>query len=440
MNAFMVWSQLERRKIIEVTPDKHNAQISKELGSRWKLLSEEDRQPYIEEAERLRVLHQREFPDYKYKPRKKPKASQQPEAKETNNEEDTAVKQGSSQLEHILKMKHPSMRMHPYPRPSSTAASVARQQFGSSPLKQVRFPGSSGNNRRRYGSSTPPPMGFGTCPLPMAQLTPPSKVPHSPSVCGSPESVNETGFYDVNEANSGGMVTGHNMNTSSDSSNDPSYMTNGSSYSPPTPPSFSSGYDLDLSMADVDKLTEIFAINPDSITLNNNLIKSEDVTSILQQEGCSQFATNDAANSSNNTWINTYNFPPDTKDEFTDSLSSNNLPAVASPSSSNVMMSSSSLCATYPSTPSSNISTFDWSDATSSSSPSQFECNQQQQQQQQQQQGYFGQYLDGNSAGDPNGFLVDRYQQQHEQNNNTDLIPLTEFEIGHELDKSLTQV
>lgn len=76
MNAFMVWSQLERRKIIEVTPDKHNAEISKELGRRWKLLPEEARQPYIEEAERLRVLHQKEFPDYKYKPRKKPKGQQ----------------------------------------------------------------------------------------------------------------------------------------------------------------------------------------------------------------------------------------------------------------------------------------------------------------------------------------------------------------------------
>ena len=57
MDAFMVWSQLERKKIIEVTPDKHNAEISKELGRTWKLLPEEARQPYIEEAERLRILH-----------------------------------------------------------------------------------------------------------------------------------------------------------------------------------------------------------------------------------------------------------------------------------------------------------------------------------------------------------------------------------------------
>lgn len=73
MNAFMVFSQLERKKIIEVTPDKHNAEISKELGRRWKLLPEEARLPYKEEAERLLICHQKEYPDYKYKPRKKPK-------------------------------------------------------------------------------------------------------------------------------------------------------------------------------------------------------------------------------------------------------------------------------------------------------------------------------------------------------------------------------
>ncbi|XP_068242679.1 transcription factor Sox-19a-like [Palaemon carinicauda] len=71
MNAFMVWSQLERRKIVSQTPDMHNAEISKQLGRRWKLLTEEQRRPYREEAQRLKVLHRLEYPDYKYRPKKK---------------------------------------------------------------------------------------------------------------------------------------------------------------------------------------------------------------------------------------------------------------------------------------------------------------------------------------------------------------------------------
>ncbi|GAB1862487.1 Putative transcription factor SOX-14 [Camponotus japonicus] len=71
MNAFMVWSQMERRKICEVQPDMHNAEISKKLGKKWKLLSEEARQPFRDEAERLRQLHQKQYPNYKYRPRKK---------------------------------------------------------------------------------------------------------------------------------------------------------------------------------------------------------------------------------------------------------------------------------------------------------------------------------------------------------------------------------
>lgn len=67
MNAFMVWSQLERRRIAEHTPEIHNAEISKQLGARWKNLNKEERRPYVEEAERLRILHLQEHPDYKYR-------------------------------------------------------------------------------------------------------------------------------------------------------------------------------------------------------------------------------------------------------------------------------------------------------------------------------------------------------------------------------------
>ena len=80
MNAFMRWSQLERRKIIEKNPDAHNAEISKNLGRKWRSLPDGEKQEYIDEAERLRQLHLKEYPDYKYRPKKKPKyaASQTP--------------------------------------------------------------------------------------------------------------------------------------------------------------------------------------------------------------------------------------------------------------------------------------------------------------------------------------------------------------------------
>ncbi|CAK5010115.1 unnamed protein product [Meloidogyne enterolobii] len=81
MNAFMVWSRDERLKICSVQPDKHNAEISKELGFRWKSMTKEDKRPYEIKAEELRQLHCLEYPDYKYRPRKKIKKqdSQKPQ-------------------------------------------------------------------------------------------------------------------------------------------------------------------------------------------------------------------------------------------------------------------------------------------------------------------------------------------------------------------------
>ncbi|XP_072017660.1 transcription factor Sox-11-A-like [Amphiura filiformis] len=172
MNAFMVWSQIERRKIMEQTPDMHNAEISKRLGRRWKMLNETQKGPFVEEAERLRLLHMQEFPDYKYRPRKKAKPATKTET----------VSKSSKSSKKSSKKSHSSPRNNNNNNHSATNNNRNPDRV---PKLKLTI-----DKRFRESIKASKAVELGN-----SQLTPPAKVPASPTG-SNPDSPLDTSLYE----------------------------------------------------------------------------------------------------------------------------------------------------------------------------------------------------------------------------------------------------
>ncbi|TEA36011.1 hypothetical protein DBR06_SOUSAS810142 [Sousa chinensis] len=69
MNAFMVWARIHRPALAKANPAANNAEISVQLGLEWNKLSEEQKKPYYDEAQKIKEKHREEFPGWIYQPR-----------------------------------------------------------------------------------------------------------------------------------------------------------------------------------------------------------------------------------------------------------------------------------------------------------------------------------------------------------------------------------
>ena len=136
------------------------------------MLTDSQRLLFIEEAERLRILHQKEYPDYKYRPKKRTKSGEILNNEMNNNTENDG---GRDSEEHFV--------------PGTKRRHVEQHQ-GQVDNKNVKL-----ENTSKEEKESQTPLVISTLCNPkcqsglIQQMTPPGKVPSSPVLTCSPGKV-----------------------------------------------------------------------------------------------------------------------------------------------------------------------------------------------------------------------------------------------------------